>query len=73
MVKVRLLNPSPGQVWAHKRKRTLYFITDIKQPDNEWDDDNNPPTVLYMDGAGTEYARDINKWHASFEYKYTLA
>lgn len=71
-IKYKLLNPAPGQVWGHKRKRSLYFVTDILNPDNPLDDDNNPPIVQYMDGAGNRWARELGKWHASFEYKYTL-
>lgn len=71
--KEQLWNPVlPGQVWVHNRKGTRYFITGIKQPNNDYDDDNNPPTVLYMDGQGGDYARDINKWHGSFTLEGTL-
>ena len=56
----------PGQVWMHIRKKTRYFVTEIRNEGNSVGDDNNPPIVNYMDGKGNRWSRLILKWHDSF-------
>ena len=61
--------PAAGQIWRHKRKGTLYFVIGVKNAENPWDDDNNPPHVQYMDGEGGDYSRDIKVWHSGFIFE----